>query len=52
MIKKVLISLIAIYIALIVLLESTIILEDIIGGLDKLKNLELKVLKVISFNSL
>jgi hypothetical protein len=52
MIKKVLISIIAIYIALVFILETTIVIEDVIGGLDKIKNIELQILNKISFNNL
>jgi hypothetical protein len=52
MIKKVLISVIAIYIALVFLLEATIIVTDLIGGMEHLKEAEIELLNKISFNNL
>jgi hypothetical protein len=52
MIKKVLISIVATYIAVVFILETTIIIEELIGGLDKIKNIELQILNKISFNNL
>jgi hypothetical protein len=52
MIKKVLISVIAIYIALIFLLEAAVVVTDLIGGLEDLKEAEMQIIKKISFNNL
>jgi hypothetical protein len=52
MIKKVLISIVAVYIALVFILETTIVITDLIGGSDKIKNIELQILNKISFNNL
>jgi hypothetical protein len=52
MIKKFLISVIAIYIALVFLLEASIVVTDLIGGLEDLKEVEIELLNKISFNNL
>jgi hypothetical protein len=52
MIKKFLIIVIAIYIALVFLLEASIVVTDLIGGLEELKEAEIELLNKISFNNL
>jgi hypothetical protein len=52
MIKKVLISIVAIYIAVVFILETTIVVTDLIGGLENLKEILLQILNKISFNNL
>ena len=52
MIKKVLISIVAMYIALVFLLEASIIVTDLIGGLEDLKEVEIQILNKISFNNI
>jgi hypothetical protein len=52
MIKKVLISIVATYIAVVFILETTIVVTDLIGGLEGLKEVILQILNKISFNNL
>lgn len=52
MIKKVLISVVAMYVAVVFLLEAAIVVTDLIGGLEDLKEVEMQILKKISFNNL
>ena len=50
MIKKVLISIVFFYVALVFLLESAIIILDCLGKFSYVKEVSLNTLKIITFN--